>query len=283
VGFDEQLKPRVTDEDGTRRKDLPKPAASDDAELAGAAYQRFGALKKSVRGVASEQIRRLELAMVMQRRWSGAEFRRLFQRHPVLGPIARRLVWATFAPTGEVLTALRIAEDRSLAGVEDSPVEVVDDAALGVAHPLHLGEMAAAWREVFTDYEIAQPFEQLGRTVCALTGDERAATRLARFDGRKADTLKLIGLERRGWRRAGQDGGYQSAVEHDLPDGRVLTVLLEPGILLGVPKEHPEQVLTDIWIRAAGGGWADAHTTPLGTLDPVLASEILRDLSETTT
>ncbi|TDD81050.1 hypothetical protein [Actinomadura rubrisoli] len=40
VGFDEQLRPYVADEDGTRRMSLPKPAAKDDQRLAPAAYQR---------------------------------------------------------------------------------------------------------------------------------------------------------------------------------------------------------------------------------------------------
>jgi hypothetical protein len=38
VGFDEQLKPYVTGEDGKRRKALPKPGAKDDATLAPAAW-----------------------------------------------------------------------------------------------------------------------------------------------------------------------------------------------------------------------------------------------------
>jgi hypothetical protein len=280
IGFDEQLKPRVANADGTRRKDLPKPAASDDAELADKAYQRFGALKTGVRKVATEQIRRLELAMVMQRRWSGAEFRQLFVRHPLLWQIARRLVWATFDPGGAFATAIRIAEDRTLADVADDPVKLDDDATFGVAHPIHLGAADPAWCEVFADYEILQPFQQLGRQVHALTDGERAATRLARFDGRKAESLRLLGLERRGWRFGERDGGYRSSVEHDLPDGRTLMVHLQPGIALASPTEHPEQDLADVFIHD-GRGWSDEHRIPFETLDAVIASEILRDLTDT--
>src|SRR6185369_16203815 len=63
VGFDEQLRPFVADADGKRLKALPKPGARDDAELAPAAYKQFAALKKDVRTVAADQIRRLERAM----------------------------------------------------------------------------------------------------------------------------------------------------------------------------------------------------------------------------
>ncbi|MCQ0018518.1 DUF4132 domain-containing protein [Actinomadura madurae] len=49
VGFDEQLKPFVTDEDGKPRKSLPKPGVRDDETLAPAAYKRFADLKKEAR------------------------------------------------------------------------------------------------------------------------------------------------------------------------------------------------------------------------------------------
>ncbi|GAA2454242.1 hypothetical protein GCM10010191_86380 [Actinomadura vinacea] len=39
VGFDERLRPYVTDADGNRRKDLPKPGARDDQAMAEAAYR----------------------------------------------------------------------------------------------------------------------------------------------------------------------------------------------------------------------------------------------------
>ncbi|MET7418725.1 DUF4132 domain-containing protein [Dactylosporangium sp. NPDC005555] len=368
AGFDEQLKPFVVDAAGTRRKDLPAPSASDDPRLAPAARQRFAEVKKTARKVAGEQVQRLERAMIMGRRWSGAEFRRTFLQHPLLWPIARRLVWLVapaIAPAvaGDVAgqsavaeaagggvagqsevsgvvgggvggrgavagggggrsagaggdggrsavsgvagggvagqsavsgvaggvggrwdagVAVRLAEDRSLADVDDAVVVLADDAVVSVAHPLWLD--VRAWAEVFADYEILQPFRQLARDVHALREGELAATRLTRFDDRRALTVKLLGLERRGWRRAGQDGGYQARIERDLPAGQdlpgggTLIVDLDPGIAMGTPAEHPEQSLT-IWICPAGGDqWPRERTVPFSALDPVSASEVLRDL-----
>jgi hypothetical protein len=97
VGFDEQLKPHVQDESGRRRKDLPAPGARDDAAKAPAARKRFANLKKDVRTVAGDQIRRLETAMVTRRDWSMAEFTDLFVRHPLTWHLARRLVWTSEA------------------------------------------------------------------------------------------------------------------------------------------------------------------------------------------
>ncbi|MEV0902316.1 DUF4132 domain-containing protein [Actinoplanes sp. NPDC049802] len=285
VGFDEQLRPFVADEDGKRLKALPKPGARDDAELGEAAYQRFTALKREVRKISAEQVRRLERAMVDGRRWTGAEFRRLFAEHPLMWHIGRRLVWARFGEDGAVLGALRIAEDRSFAGVDDEPVEVGDDDVLGVAHPLHLGEDVAGWAEVFADYEILQPFPQLGRPVHAFTEAERATGRLTRFEGVTVATTKVIMLDRRGWsRHEALNAGIQHGFDRAAGPGKVLTVHLDPGIV-GQLGYEPEQKLVAIYLHdGSAGHWnvTDDKTLSLGTLDPVTASEILRDLTDVT-
>jgi predicted DNA-binding WGR domain protein/plasmid stabilization system protein ParE len=285
VGFDEQLKPYVTDEGGARRKDLPKPGARDDDALATAAYQRFAGLKKDVRTIAADQIRRLELAMIQQRRWSGAEFRALFVAHPLLWHIVRRLVWATFddaAPSASPVTAFRVAEDRSLADVDDEVTTLDDAATVGVAHPLHLGDALPGWVTVFADYEILQPFPQLAREVYHLTDSERAATTLDRFKGHKVPTGKVLGLERRGWRRGEpQDAGIQGWVQKTLPGNRTVVIGIDPGIPIGYVDEWPEQVLEEIWVnQGAGGGWSPSGDIRLGELDAVTASEVVRDLHE---
>ncbi|MEV6984166.1 DUF4132 domain-containing protein [Sphaerisporangium sp. NPDC051017] len=263
VGFDEQLKPYVADAAGKRLKNLPKPGANDDPELAPSAYQRFAGLKKDVRAVAADNIRRLEQAMVNQRRWSGEEFKRLLVGHPLLWHIVRRLVWGLYDPSGRLTGALRVAEDRSFADVEDDTLTLPDEAIVGAAHPLELGEKPAAWAEVFADYEILQPFPQLGRETYGL--DE---TLLAEISAAKVPTGAVIGLERRGWRRGEpQDAGWQSWIERDVPDGRTITIGLNPGIAIGYLEFADEQTLEGI---------------ALDGLDPITVSEILRDLREIT-
>ncbi|WP_430791906.1 DUF4132 domain-containing protein [Actinoplanes sp. G11-F43] len=277
VGFDEQLRPFVEDAAGKRLKALPKPGVKDDPVLAPAAAKRFTELKKDVRTIAADQVRRLEQAMVTNRRWSGAEFRRFFVDHPLLWHITRRLVWARFGADGAVLDSFRVAEDRSLSTVDDEPTTLADDAVVGVAHPLHLGAGLAGWAEVLADYEILQPFPQVGRPVLTLTEDERAVSRLTRFDGSTAPTGALIGLERRGWRReAPQDAGIQSAVEFVIEPGFGVAVLITPGIAVGYLDMFPEQTVTEVVL------FGDRPGARWGTLDPVLTSEVLRDLTDVT-
>ncbi|GAA3458187.1 DUF4132 domain-containing protein [Saccharothrix longispora] len=279
VGFDEQLKPYVLDEDGKRRKDLPKPGAKDDPERAAAEHKRFGALKKDVRSVAADQIARLELAMVLGRRWSAAEFRTLLAGHPLLWHIVRRLVWVTDGGA-----SFRVAEDRTPADVADDAFELPDDARVGVAHPLHLGDDLAAWSEVFADYEILQPFPQLGRPVHALDAAERRAAKLERFEGSVVPVGRLLGLTKRGWERGQpQDAGVECWITRPLADGGSVVVNLDPGIAVGIPHEFPEQKLTDIWVTdASGPGWRPRGGRTFGELDPVTASEVLAEFTALT-
>jgi predicted DNA-binding WGR domain protein len=284
VGFDEQLKPYVTDEDGTRRKELPKPGARDDQAFAGPAYKRFAALKKDVRTIATDQIRRLEQAMVVGRRWTGADFADLFLHHPLLWHLVRRLVWGVYDTDGRTVGAFRVAEDRTLADSGDDTTSVASDALIGVAHPFHLADTLGAWSEIFADYEILQPFPQLGRDVYRLTDEERAANAILRFQDVKVPTVKVLGLERRGWVRGDpQDAGIQFWYERRITGGRVATLGLDPGIPAGDVNMWPEQKLTGVGITDRPTDGYLAAERSKAELDPVTASELIRDIASITT
>ncbi|MFF4950501.1 DUF4132 domain-containing protein [Streptomyces chattanoogensis] len=280
VGFDEQLKPYVADETGKRLRTLPKPGVRDDQDLAPAAHKRFAALKKDLRTVAADQIRRLERAMVTQRRWTTAEFRELIVGHPLLWHIARRLVWVT-----DDGRSFRLAEDRTLADVHDDTLTLTDTARVGIAHPLHLAGTLDAWTEVFADYELLQPFDQLARPAYPLTDDERTAEELKRFADRTVPTVKVLGMERRGWERGtAEDNGIQCWISRALPGGRAAVVSLDPGIAVGHPDYWPEQRITGVRLADGTEPARRIGSRPLsfGTLDPVTASEILADLTDLT-
>ncbi|WP_431677179.1 DUF4132 domain-containing protein [Kitasatospora sp. KL5] len=288
VGFDEQLRPFVLDGAGKRRKDLPAPGVKDDQELAPAERKRFAALKKDVRTIASGQIRRLEAAMVAGRSWSAAEFRELFVRHPLVWHLVRRLVWLADGTDGAgtpTTTAFRVAEDRTFADAEDDAFTLADEATVRVAHPLHLGEAVAAWSELFADYEILQPFPQLGRPVHRLSPEEEAAGRLGRFEGCKVPVGRLLGLTKRGWERGTpQDAGVERWFSKRLGDGCYLVIQLDEGIAVGVLDLFPDQVFETVWLDTAPGDYWSSRDYPLrfGDLDTVTASELLADLEEVT-
>ncbi|WP_225823755.1 DUF4132 domain-containing protein [Streptomyces naphthomycinicus] len=283
VGFDEQLRPYVRDADGKQRKALPAPGVKDDPELAPAERKRFTALKKDVRTLAGDQVRRLEAAMVTRRTWTAAEFRDLLVAHPLVGHLVRRLVW--ISDTGGVATAFRVAEDRTFADVHGDGLTLPEEATVRVAHPLHLGDGLDAWSEVFADHAILQPFPQLGRALHALTEEEAAGHRLTRFEGAKAPVGRLLGLTKRGWERGEpQDAGVERWFHRRLDDERHVVVGLDEGIAVGAPDVFPDQTFTHVWLDSIPGDYWPSRTYPLrfGDLDPVVASEILADLTEVT-
>ncbi|MFI9328750.1 WGR and DUF4132 domain-containing protein [Kitasatospora sp. NPDC052868] len=285
VGFDDQLKPYVLDAAGARRKDLPAPGARDDDALAPAERKRFAVLKKDVRTAAGDQIRRLEEAMVTQRSWTAQEFDQLFVGHPLLRHLVRRLVW--LSETDGKVTAFRVAEDRTLADVRDEGFALPATACVRLAHPLLLGEGLADWSDLFADYEILQPFRQLDRPVYALTDEERAGHRLTRFEsGPVLPTTRLVGMERRGWRRGEpQDNGVEQWLSRRVGPDLYVVIAPEDGIAVGMFDSYPEQRVETVWLdRRPGDYWTHNRTFPtFAELDPVIASEVITDLTELTT
>ncbi|WP_306358595.1 MULTISPECIES: DUF4132 domain-containing protein [unclassified Nocardia] len=274
VGFDEQLRPTVATADGTQVRSLPKPGVHDDPERAAQAHKDFRALKKNARTIATDQIRRLERAMVVQRRFTVDELHTLFIGHPLRWQVTRRLVWGVYE--GDALTTtFRIAEDRGFADSADDGITLTDDAVLGVAHPLRFPGELTSWREIFADYELLQPFPQLDRETHALPTNLRDRDVLGGA-GATVEGPRLLGLASRGWLPPETgDGGYIDSFEKPLPHGRVLHLSCDPGLptwdLNGSPKQSIEVRLHPT--RSTSGG------ITFGDLDTVTVSEILRDIA----
>jgi hypothetical protein len=287
VGFDERLVPFVRDAAGKRLKALPKAGAADDPARAAEAAARFTALKKEARGLAADQVHRLEQAMVTRRRWTAEEFRRYLVGHPLLRHVARRLVWEAFPADDEPATSFRVAEDYTFADLSEDVFELDDAATVGLPHPLGLGAgVAAAWADVFSDYELLQPFPQLHREVFALTADEEKALVLSRFANRTATSGSVAGLERSGWRRGDpRDHGIQTWMSRPVPGGGCVAFSIEPGIIMGHIGDD-DQTITELWATTLPdvSVWNEAKgRVPFGSVDAVTVSEVLRDLVALTT
>lgn len=286
VGFDEALRPFVREADGKPLTDLPKPKKTDDAEKSKAATDIWKALKKDAKTIASQQVSRLELAMVDRRRWDLATFQTFLVDHPLVSHLVRRLIWGVYdgvenGSGGTLTRTFRVAEDRSFADASDEPLELAPDARIGVVHVMELpASDAAAFGQVLADYEILQPFAQLARDTHTLTPDEASAKELKRFDGVKVPTGRVLGLESRGWRRGDpQDGGGIWWMERKLPGLPLTAVLdLEPGIIVGAVTEFPEQTLHAVYVSKSGYVWQRERVQVLGELPAIALSELLRDL-----
>ncbi|WP_282778949.1 MULTISPECIES: DUF4132 domain-containing protein [unclassified Nocardia] len=212
--------------------------------------------------MTTEQIRRLEGAMVDGRRWRVGTHRKTVVEQPGLGAMARRVVWAAFDADGAVATSFRIDNDGAYLDIEGVALELPDDALIGVAHPLHLGDARARWRAVYSERGLAQPFAQLDRDVYACTAAEAASNRLARFDNRRVATARVFGLQRFGWVLADRWAHRRVDARHDV------TLTLDRGIRGGFHDDPDE--LRIFGVEVSGGVF--------GALEPVAASELLRQL-----
>ncbi len=182
VGFDEQLMPEIIDAKGNRRKVLPRGAKKDDPDKLAAAKVAWKELKEDVGAIAMFRIDALERAMLGDRRWPLEDFEKYWARHRLMMHLARRVVWAAHQGDAGEVVLFRIAEDGTYADQNDETVELASDAKVAVPHPLRWpDDSLAAWREVFDDYELLQPFHQLERPLPQVTGEELGADVIERI------------------------------------------------------------------------------------------------------
>lgn len=278
VAFDEGLKPYVKDAQGARLKDLPKPNKADDEAKAQAAAERYKQLKKDAKAIASVQIVRLEQAMVQQRRWPASDFKLFFIAHPLSRHLAARLVWGIYDDEGRLQSAFRVAEDWTLADAQDESFSLPESATVGIAHVLEMpAGLMADFGQVFADYEILQPFRQLGRETHALTDDELKANEVKRFADKVVSSGSILGLINRGWERGqAQDAGWVGWFTRNLDEDTEVALMLEPGLIVGDPTWEPRQKVDAIVVRQRSR-WGDGESRPLSSLSPIAASEVLRD------
>jgi predicted DNA-binding WGR domain protein len=304
VGFDESLKPFVREwsnnQAGARLPDLPKPKKTDDEALSKEATERFKLLKKDARTIASQQVLRLELAMCTRRRWDAAVFAQFIANHPLVRHLVRRLVWGVYLMPSEVRgdgedretviagyggdlhSCFRVSEDGEYTSAQDDPFALPDGAhyKIGLPHALELpAEAAAGFGQLLADYELLQPFAQLGRDTYALSAEEAASTKLARWKDLKVPTGKVLGLVNIGWRRGpAQDGGCIWTFDKPANAGRALELNLDPGIIVGMIDEYPEQTLGEITLGHAARWGGNENLTSFDALDAIVASELIRDM-----
>lgn len=289
VSFDETLKPFVRDMDGTRLKDLPKPKKTDHQELANEAVNIFKLLKKDARTVAAQQVVRLEIAMCQRRRWTPELFELFLVRHPLVRHLVQRLAWGVYlvddASThgGKLVDCFRVAEDGSLTTAEDDEYTLPqgDNVRIGIPHALELPEhQAAGFGQLFADYELLQPFVQLGRDTYSLTEQERASRELLRWKGAVVPTGRILGLANKGWRRGdAQDGG--AIMDFIKPIDRQLgfSLSFEPCIIVGMVDEYPEQTLETVVIDDGQYYWQRTEERkPFTLVDDIVISELIRDM-----
>ena len=238
--------------------------------------------------------------MCARRRWDAAVFAQFIANHPLLRHLVRRLVWGVYLMSvevrgdgedretvvagygGDLHSCFRVSEDGEYTSAQDDPFALPEGAhyKIGLPHALELpAEAAAEFGQLLADYELLQPFAQLGRDTYTLSAEEAAGTKLTRWKDLKVPTGKVLGLVNIGWCRGPtQDGGWIWSVDKPANNGRALELRMEPGIIIGMVGEHPEQTLGEVTLGDAARWGGIENPASFAALDPIAASELIRDM-----
>ncbi len=267
---------RLETSDGRALAALPEPRADDDAERAGAAKKALAEAKKQLKVLTALQRDRLYEAMCTGRRWRGEDWRAYVLGHPVVGRLARGLVWRIEPAAGAVRLA-RPLGDGSLTDADDGGVEVHDGDTVSVAHALDLdADARATWVRHLAEYEVAPLFAQLTRGAHRLPDGEDVESEVVAFRGHLVEAFKLRGRATKlGYGRGpAEDGGWFHRYLKRFPTLGLSASIEFSGNAL--PEENRTVALTSFRFLDGDGGEA----RPLGQVPAVLLSEVWSDVAE---
>ncbi len=284
--------------DGKPLKSVPAGAkASHPAEV-----KELQATVKDVSAMLAAQRERIDNLFLARKAWPLAAWRERYLDHPLVGSIARRLIW-TFADGDSRRDGIWL--DGAIVDVEDRPIGGLGESTeVTLWHPI--GRPVAevtAWRDWTHRHEVRQPFKQAYREMYMLTDAERNTRVYSnRFAAHVLKQHQFHALcAARGWRnrlRLMVDDRFPPASK-ELPGwglraefwvegagdeyGRDTT---ESGAYLYVSTDQVRFYESGAPQRQAhaGGGYGpawgrgDAEPVPLERVPPLVLSEVLRDV-----
>jgi len=200
----------LTRADGTVVKALPAAIKADAA--ATAEFKRLKATAKSIAQALPVHRQRVESLYLTQRAWPLPIWRERFLDHPLVGTLARRLIWTVTDAHGK--TRSLIWQDDRLVDAAGAPLsEHRNDDPIRLWHPLDASaNETAAWQAYLMRQRVVQPFKQAHREIYPLTDAERSTGSYSnRFAGHILRQHQGIALARsRGWRATFLLGGRPS-------------------------------------------------------------------------
>jgi hypothetical protein len=258
---------------------------------------------KDVARMLPAQRERLDGLFLQQRSWPFPVWRERYLDHPLVGTLARRLIWQF--TTGKK-TADGIFHGGRLVDSADRPLpEFGNDTPVSLWHPIGRPTAAVlAWREWLERHQVRQPFKQAHRELYVLTDAERAtrvySNRYAAHVLRQHQFNALAAV--RGWKhqlRLMVDNDYPPA-SRQLPGWGLRAEFWvegagdeygrdtnDAGTFLHLLTDQVRFYPLDAAQRrahASGGGYhpgwrqGDAEPVPLDEIPPLVFSEVMRDV-----
>ncbi len=127
---------------------------------------------KDIRQMLTAQRDRIDSIYLEKRTWNYDTWRERYLDHPLVGTIARRLIWRFTAGDGETVSAMWM--DGEMVTSFGSAVRLEPETKVELWHPLHeTTDDILRWREFLEEHLIRQPFKQAHREIYLLTDAER--------------------------------------------------------------------------------------------------------------
>jgi hypothetical protein len=152
-------------------KSVPAAVKTEHADT----LKELKATQKDLAAMIGAQRDRLDSLFLENKTWDYAIWRERYLDHPVVGVLARRLIWRVRASATAPWRSVTHLQGQGLCDVQGRPVEIVEQGAhVRLWHPIEVDAAEAlAWRRFFEDRELRQPFKQAHREVYLLTDAER--------------------------------------------------------------------------------------------------------------
>jgi Domain of unknown function (DUF4132) len=177
-------------------KPVKAPTTAMKADKAG--LQAVKTLAKEVEADLATQTLRLQRLYLEDRRWPSDVWRQRYLDHPLLGTLARFLIWRVDGPKGRAAAMWAEGMLRDAAG---APVDAAG-AEIRLWHPIdETPEAVLAWRERIAALQVVQPFAQAWREVYRVTDGELATVTYSnRWAGHILKQHQFMSLARlNGW------------------------------------------------------------------------------------
>lgn len=258
-------------------KPCKSPSAAVKREFA-AGVKELVATRKDAESMLRTHAARIDAYFLQRKTWPLTNWRSRYLDHPLVGTLARRLIW-NFTTNGRT-TAGAWCHD----GIHDrhgQPVPLdAERTIVALWHPLDQSpDDVLGWRAWLEQARITQPFKQAHREVYLLTDAEReTGTYTNRFAGHLLRQHQMNALaEMRGWKPV-WIGNFDSPGEPELwLPGWNLRVQFELGVDLGV--DYTSDAGIYLYVTTCKALMQrDGRPFPLAEVPPLVFSEVMRDL-----
>lgn len=282
--------------DGKVQKSMPASLKQEHPEE----VKELLAAKKDIERMLPAQAERLDALYLRRKCWPLDIWRERYLDHPLVGSLARRLIW-NFTTDGMTIPGVWLKD--ALVDPHGQPLALDQmQTTVTLWHPLHQEPgMVLGWRGFLEEWEIIQPFKQAHREIYLLTPpEETTRTYSNRFAAHILKQHQFNALcAARGWKnklRLMVDDEYPPATRR-LPQWELRaefwiegagaeygTDTLDSGAYRYVTTDQVrfyQENDPQVSAHAGGGGYGQRQViepTPLASVDPLVFSEIMRDV-----